>query len=104
VCVGSRTVENIRTDKMATKNEQILSALRDLEKKLDTHITENVELGKKTESMYKLFVTGNGQASFQERLRNNEKWISGEKKYFCIVTGIIIGDIVIRVWDKIYPT
>jgi hypothetical protein len=87
-----------------TKNDQILSAIKDLEKKLDLHIAENVDVCKKTDSMYMLLITGkNGDPSFSERLRNTEKWITSEKRLILLVITIVMGDIVVRVRDKIYP-
>jgi len=61
---------------MATKNEQILDAITKLGGELHMHIAESAESKRQTEVMYKLFVTGNGNPSFQERLRNAERWIA----------------------------
>ena len=61
---------------MATKNQQILDAVNLLANELHLHIAESAEPKRQTEEMYKLFVTGNGNPSFQERLRNAERWIA----------------------------
>lgn len=43
--------------------------------KLDIHIMDNTEHGSKVDSMYKLFVTGNGTPSLQERIRILEQFM-----------------------------
>ena len=95
---------------MTIDAQQILDAINKLgdtllrlDSKLDIHIKDNEESGLKVKDMYKLFVTGNGVPSYQERVRSIENWIRIEKFVLAISFTTIATDIVMRVWALVTP-
>jgi len=96
---------------MTMDAQQVLEAIsklsdliHNLASKLDLHISENEESSKKVVDMYKILVTGNGVASFQERVRNLETWARYEKYVLAILTGGVLTDIGMRLWKLIIGT
>ena len=96
---------------MTVDAQQILDAIsklsdiiHSLASKLDIHISENEESSKKVVDMYKILVTGNGVASFQERVRNLETWARYEKYVLAILTGGVLTDVGMRLWKLIIGT
>lgn len=47
---------------------------------LSIHMSKDVERDKKTDAMYKLLVTGNGNPPLPEVVRNHAAWIEAQKK------------------------
>lgn len=77
----------------------VLEAITELQIDLKTHIALESENTKKTAEMYKMLVTGNGVPSLQERVRNLENWVGGERRIVWIVITGIVGDLLVRLYE-----
>lgn len=77
----------------------VLDAINELQFDLKTHIALEAENTKKTAEMYKMLVTGNGVPSLQERVRNLENWVGGERRIMWIVITGIAGDLLMRLYE-----
>jgi hypothetical protein len=75
----------------------VAESINALSVKFDTHIKLEEENQKKTAEMYKLTITGNGVPSLQERVRNLEAWVNGEKRFMWAFGLLLMADIVTRV-------
>ena len=70
-------------------NKQILAGLAELKK--EVNILTVAFIGNVEEGRPGLF----------ERVRNLEEWVSNEKKLIYMIVGIIIADIVTRLWSLV---
>jgi hypothetical protein len=99
------TIDDQRIFDDIQKLSDAISKLSDLvhilASKLDQHIIENEESSKKVVDMYKILVTGNGVASFQERVRILEAWIKYIKYGLVLLLGGVLTDIGLRLWNLI---
>lgn len=60
-------------------------------------------LGEQVGILSEAIVGDTKQIGLLERVRNLEQWVSTEKKLIYIVIGVIITDIVTRIWSLIAP-
>jgi len=60
-------------------------------------------LGEQVGILSEAIVGDTKQIGLLERVRNLEQWVSTEKKLIYIVIGVIITDIVTRLWSLISP-
>ena len=70
-----------------TSNKQIIEALDNLDKKFST--LNDALIG----------TTENDKPGLMERVRKLEEWVANEKKLIYLIVGIIITDIVTRLWS-----
>lgn len=96
-----RTVR--RASDSASADGVILDQLRDLTSQLEIHLADERKRDEIVDIIYKLFVTGNGSPSFQERVRVVEGWLANIKTALKGVGLIVLGYIVTRIWEVLYP-
>lgn len=101
---------------------RIEDALVNISNKVDLHIAMDEERGKKTDKMYETLITGNGNPSVLERVRNLETsviayrdpiaeiasiktriekiedWVKTERAIAGTVFLLIGSDLVLRIW------
>jgi len=87
----------------ASADGQILEQIRDLTSQLEIHLADEKKRSEIVDSIYKLFVTGNGVPSFQEKVRTLEGWVDGIKKMLMAGGLIILGYILTRLKEVLYP-
>jgi len=92
-----------RSSDSASADGVILDQLRGLTSQLEIHLAEEKKRNEIVDIIYKLFVTGNGSPSFQERVRVVEGWLTNIKTILKAVGLIVLGYIVTRIWEVLYP-
>lgn len=71
---------------------------------INKQIIEKLDmLGEQVGILSEAIVGDTKQIGLLERVRNLEQWVSTEKKLIYIVIGVIITDIVTRLWSLIAP-
>lgn len=60
-------------------------------------------LGTKVDTLSNAIVGDVKEIGLMERVRNLEQWVASEKKLIYIIVGVILTDIITRIWSLIAP-
>lgn len=77
------------TKKVSTSNSEILNKLVELDKNVST--LRDALIG----------TADNNAPGLMERVRKLEEWVANEKRLIYLIVGIIITDIITRLWSLI---
>jgi hypothetical protein len=115
-----RLTMTLDAQKILDSIQKLSDMLYTLSAKLDVLIVDDLDRGSKVDGMYKLFVTGNGTPSFQERVRILETFMEScktetaikkqeSRKLMWLILGFVVpillallGEVIIF-YVRVYP-
>ena len=92
-----------RVSDSASADGDILEKISNIATDLKIHLAEETKRNEVVDIIYKLFVTGNGTPSFQEKVRTLEASAKTNKYFVLIIILSFLGYALSRFWLILFP-